>query len=147
MKCPVCGVEAAEGQGLCPSCGTALDRTMAYDPDVMRARLAQFGKTSALSESGKTAVDWFDGADAAAGAGGAATPAPARPREEIAARCLLSSILADPIRLEEGTFYRVGRDKTSDICFPSTHVSRVHAELTFEKGSWVVGDLGSKNGT
>jgi pSer/pThr/pTyr-binding forkhead associated (FHA) protein len=129
---------------------------MAYDPALVRATL-ETGKATPLPESAQPAFEWLEEPDTPLDPDDLAPPAPppsAEPpaapppaREEIAARCLLSSVLADPIRLEEGTFYRIGRDKTSDICFPSTHVSRTHAELTFEKGTWVVGDLGSKNGT
>ena len=130
MKCPVCGAVAGEA-ALCPSCGTSLDKTtVEFDPAAVKAVLSKTGKTTP-GWGGKPLAD--------------SDEAPAPP--EIAARCLLSSILSDPIRLEEGTFYRIGRDKASDICFPSTHVSRVHAELTFEKGNWMIGDLGSKNGT
>jgi pSer/pThr/pTyr-binding forkhead associated (FHA) protein len=56
-------------------------------------------------------------------------------------------VLSQPLRLEEGACYRIGRDKATDIPLPSTHVSRLHAEITWEKGHWVIGDLGSRNGT
>src|SRR5438477_11218347 len=103
MKCPVCGAEAAEGQGLCPACGTALDRTTVYDPALVKAALAKSGKVPGLSESAKTGVEWMDTAapdedDGLAPASG--------PREELAARGLLSSILADPSAHDEGTSHR-----------------------------------------
>jgi len=82
-------------------------------------------------------------------AGGDKAPVvgPAPPRDKVAARWLTSSALPGPVRLDEQKFFRIGRDRACDICFPSTHVSRTHAEVTLEKGTWVVGDLGSRNGT
>jgi pSer/pThr/pTyr-binding forkhead associated (FHA) protein len=117
MKCPVCGAEQPEGAGVCERCGTALDRT-----------IVETGKLRPLTGDEAVAPD-------------------APPRADIEARCLLSSVLSTPIRLEEGSFYRIGRDRTSDICFPSTHVSRLHAEIVFERGQWAIHDLGSRNGT
>jgi hypothetical protein len=73
--------------------------------------------------------------------------APKRPREEGALCCLLSPVLREPVRLDEGTFYRIGRDRTNEIALPSSHVSRLHADIVPENGAWVIEDLGSTNGT
>jgi pSer/pThr/pTyr-binding forkhead associated (FHA) protein len=72
---------------------------------------------------------------------------PDAPRGPVAARFLLSPVLAAPVPLEPGGRYRIGRDRASAVFFPSNHVSRIHAEIVEEKGRWVVSDLGSRNGT
>jgi hypothetical protein len=41
----------------------------------------------------------------------------------------------------------IGRHPRCDILLPGPHVSRVHAELRFRDGTWVLRDLGSRNGT
>lgn len=41
----------------------------------------------------------------------------------------------------------IGRDETADIRLPVSAVSRRHAELRFERGRWLLTDLGSRNGT
>lgn len=41
----------------------------------------------------------------------------------------------------------LGRDSAADIPLPVTAVSRRHAELSFSRGTYVVRDLGSTNGT
>ncbi|MCA9597542.1 MAG: sigma 54-dependent Fis family transcriptional regulator [Myxococcales bacterium] len=41
----------------------------------------------------------------------------------------------------------VGRDETADLPLPVGAVSRIHAELSWERSSWVIRDLGSRNGT
>jgi pSer/pThr/pTyr-binding forkhead associated (FHA) protein len=76
---------------------------------------------------------------------GRATSEP--PEKKVFARFLLSVSLREPYELEPGELVRVGRSRSNEICFPSGHVSRLHAEVTWEEGCWYVGDLGSKNGT
>lgn len=41
----------------------------------------------------------------------------------------------------------IGRDESADLCLPVSAVSRRHAELSLERGQWIVRDLGSTNGT
>lgn len=41
----------------------------------------------------------------------------------------------------------IGRDPACGICVPEGAVSRQHAGIHFEGGSWVIRDLGSRNGT
>jgi pSer/pThr/pTyr-binding forkhead associated (FHA) protein len=41
----------------------------------------------------------------------------------------------------------VGRDPENDVCLPFQTVSKVHASFERSKGTWVVTDLGSTNGT
>jgi len=41
----------------------------------------------------------------------------------------------------------MGRDPAADVSLPVTAVSRRHAEVRWERGAWVVRDLGSTNGT
>ena len=61
------------------------------------------------------------------------------------------------VRLEDGTEVRrrpftppamvIGRDQTSDIFIDDLSVSRRHASLSWERGAFVIRDLGSANGT
>ena len=41
----------------------------------------------------------------------------------------------------------IGRESTNDIVVRDLNVSRTHAELRLERGTWVITDLGSTNGT
>ena len=41
----------------------------------------------------------------------------------------------------------IGRDETNDVCLPHETISRHHARLIYEDGSWTVSDLNSSNGT
>jgi ABC-type multidrug transport system ATPase subunit len=47
----------------------------------------------------------------------------------------------------EGDRMTVGRDTSNHVVLPDPNVSRFHAELVRRDGSWVVVDLGSRNGT
>ena len=40
----------------------------------------------------------------------------------------------------------IGREKPSDLVLPVTAVSRTHAELAWDRGAYVIRDLGSRNG-
>ncbi len=42
--------------------------------------------------------------------------------------------------------FRIGRVEERDVCIKDEHVSRNHAEVTFENGQWWVRDLQSSNG-
>lgn len=42
--------------------------------------------------------------------------------------------------------FRIGRGKTCDVRIMNDLVSKIHAEVRFEKGSWWVYDIGSSNG-
>ena len=41
----------------------------------------------------------------------------------------------------------IGRHPDSDICISDGSVSRRHAQITYADGTWVIEDLGSRNGT
>ena len=41
----------------------------------------------------------------------------------------------------------IGRDRTNDVYLPHDTISRHHARLLYEDGSWTVSDLNSSNGT
>jgi DNA-binding NtrC family response regulator len=41
----------------------------------------------------------------------------------------------------------IGRDPTAGICVPEAAVSRQHARIHYKDGSWVLTDLGGRNGT
>jgi DNA-binding NtrC family response regulator len=41
----------------------------------------------------------------------------------------------------------IGRDETADLRIVANAVSRTHAELSWERGTWLLRDLGSRNGT
>jgi pSer/pThr/pTyr-binding forkhead associated (FHA) protein len=119
LKCPVCWREIAEGALECPHCAA-----------VFRS------ETKAMSR------DEIPTAPPSTGD----TPQPA-PKKDIEARVLVSGAIPAPVELSEGRGFRIGRDRGSAVCLPSTHVSRVHAEVTAEKGHWFVADLNSRNGT
>jgi pSer/pThr/pTyr-binding forkhead associated (FHA) protein len=42
--------------------------------------------------------------------------------------------------------FRIGRTDDCDVCVDDEHVSRTHAEVTLENGSWWISDLNSTNG-
>jgi pSer/pThr/pTyr-binding forkhead associated (FHA) protein len=48
--------------------------------------------------------------------------------------------------LEFSRSFRIGRTDESEVCVPDEHVSRAHAEVSFENGSWWIRDLNSTNG-
>lgn len=51
--------------------------------------------------------------------------------------------------LGERTFdkaFRIGRTEECEVCIKNEHVSRKHAEVFLQNGSWLVRDLGSANG-
>lgn len=52
-----------------------------------------------------------------------------------------------PLLLEDGTRYVLGRGDQADIMLPGELVSRQHAALEANDGSWYLQDLGSSNGT
>ena len=41
----------------------------------------------------------------------------------------------------------IGRDESADLRIVVNAVSRTHAEVAWERGTWVLRDLGSRNGT
>jgi len=47
----------------------------------------------------------------------------------------------------EDPIIKIGRSEENDLVLSSMHVSRKHAEIRFEKGRFVIYDLGSKGGT
>ena len=52
-----------------------------------------------------------------------------------------------PCYLEEGTEYVIGREPPAQICYPNRTVSREHALLYWNGGTWWIRDLNSTNGT
>jgi predicted component of type VI protein secretion system len=58
---------------------------------------------------------------------------------------VLGEATIDPRRLVERLL--VGRAPESDIVLDDCAVSRRHAELLWRGGTWVIHDIGSKNGT
>jgi membrane-bound lytic murein transglycosylase D len=49
-------------------------------------------------------------------------------------------------RFEFTELFRIGRTEECEICVKDEHVSRIHAEVSFENGTWQIRDLGSTNG-
>ncbi len=47
----------------------------------------------------------------------------------------------------EGMVITIGRDSGNEVVVNDPEVSRKHARLTFQGGTWVIEDLGSTNGT
>lgn len=64
--------------------------------------------------------------------------------------CLASTLFRSGVfLLKKGHVYDMGRANNMAIVLPSDQVSRTHARLSWaeDKGSWVIQDLGSRNGT
>jgi predicted component of type VI protein secretion system len=51
------------------------------------------------------------------------------------------------VRALSGSTLSIGRAEANDICVEDRQLSRFHARIAFENGSWAVTDLSSKNGT
>jgi hypothetical protein len=51
------------------------------------------------------------------------------------------------IQLEPGRIVQIGRDPGNDLVLRDPRVSRQHAEIVFDRGFFVIRDLGSSNGT
>lgn len=119
-RCHACGAEVAEFDLVCPKCEAPVDTTL-FSPEFAAGALA----------------------DASA----AVADEPPAPETPVFARFIVSDALREPFELEPGQLVRIGRSRSNEICLPSGHVSRLHAELVWERGRWHVGDLGSKNGT
>lgn len=54
---------------------------------------------------------------------------------------------APPIELEPNKIFTIGRQTTCTLSIPSSRVSRLHAEISWEDGRPVISDKGSSNGT
>ncbi|RMG09491.1 MAG: FHA domain-containing protein [Planctomycetota bacterium] len=68
-------------------------------------------------------------------------------RDEGESFWLYAPLLGAPVLLHQGVRYTVGRTREADLRFPSSRVSRRHAEFRWEDGRWTLVDLGSTNGT
>ena len=53
---------------------------------------------------------------------------------------------ADCRRLEFRKSVRIGRSEECEVCVKDEHVSRIHAEVKIENGTWYIRDLNSANG-
>jgi len=49
-------------------------------------------------------------------------------------------------RFEFTELFRIGRTEECEVCVKDEHVSRIHAEVSFENGAWQIRDLDSTNG-
>jgi serine phosphatase RsbU (regulator of sigma subunit) len=47
----------------------------------------------------------------------------------------------------DGGVHVIGRSSHADVVIPDRSLSRQHAQLRFQDGSWIIEDLGSRNGT
>src|SRR5215472_10115457 len=60
---------------------------------------------------------------------------------------LRMNILGEPDRiLAFAVPFRIGRAADCEVSIKNDYVSRVHAEVVFEKGAWCIRDLNSSNG-
>lgn len=118
--CPNCELLNDGDASVCPGCGELLGATMFFPVPTPKGT----GMELDLSEE----------------------PEEFAPLQPFA--CFLESpAFQRPLRLSKGEIYRVGRGRSCEITLPSGHVSRLHSEVVFENGAWVIGDLGSRNGT
>ncbi len=53
----------------------------------------------------------------------------------------------DPVELDPRKTCRIGRGQGSDVFVPDVDVSRCHADIRWERGGFIISDLGSANGT
>ena len=53
----------------------------------------------------------------------------------------------EELRSLTGATVSIGRAEANDICVEDRQLSRFHARIAFENGTWAVTDLSSKNGT
>jgi hypothetical protein len=62
--------------------------------------------------------------------------------------CAIGKYAGQVVRLSEGVSVTLGRDTTCTLSFPDDqYVSRQHAVIFFDRGSWCCKDMGSSNGT
>jgi len=75
-----------------------------------------------------------------------AQPAPAVKAPEAQLQLVKSSSpIANEFPVTDGK--SLGRTMENDIVLPDSYVSRKHAKISFENGTYVIEDLGSTNGT
>jgi hypothetical protein len=60
---------------------------------------------------------------------------------------LICDIYDRPFKLDPEFTYVIGRDENVSICLPDDSVSRKHATVLFEQGSFIIEDARSLNGT
>jgi hypothetical protein len=122
VRCARCGQEAPPGANFCPHCGQAL---------VGRGEAATVSVPVLETEEGPEAI--------------------LEPRLPIpagkAALVMKRGTLAGAIYMLDKDVVRIGRHPDSDIHLDDITVSRRHAEIHYEDGSYVIKDAGSLNGT
>lgn len=71
-----------------------------------------------------------------------------------AAKIFSRKVKAPPLQVRVGrdvrvfsSNFKIGRDESCEVRLDSSLASRVHAEIRFEDGTWVLRDAGSTNGT
>jgi ABC-type multidrug transport system ATPase subunit len=77
----------------------------------------------------------------------AEAPPSAGPAGDSAVPALVVRTRTSEYTLHGGTTYRIGRDPKSDIVLTDSRVSWRHGTLQVERGSWLLEDVGSTNGT
>ena len=60
---------------------------------------------------------------------------------------LVCDVYDRPFKLDRQYTYVIGRDENVSICLPDESVSRTHATVLFQKGSFIIEDARSLNGT
>lgn len=66
------------------------------------------------------------------------------------ARLLMTVIHRDQVRDQhsfEGNSVMIGRSAPCQVVLQDAGISRIHAEISLEDGTWYLNDLGSANGT
>jgi hypothetical protein len=116
-----------------------------------RLSLGEFGIQAQLVQPpGEEAPDWPDEGPSAGDFGHTMVYSPDRSARKLDApaaaggRAML--VGADKRTVLSGSRLLIGRSRDCDITVDDPNVSRRHAELRNEGGSWVVADLGSTNG-
>ncbi len=150
VKCPACGSENLTTAKRCGGCRAELPVRATPAPRARAtrempgapARLGptRSGKTTKVSKTGKVATVKHPAAASPAPSSAPAPPlAPAKGH-------LLVRAGAPPLELRPGEVFTIGRQSSCSLQIPSKRISRVHAEIRWEKDRPVLSDKGSANG-
>jgi hypothetical protein len=107
-----------EGAGDTPGAQAAVDETRAMSPAELREIQQAVDQAASLPSASNMPPAWLT---------------------------LYRPVRGQPLRLDRGVIH-VGRNLANDIVVNDRRVSRYHAEIRFERGQFVLYDLGSTNG-
>jgi len=127
MRCPKCNYNNRDGSAVCNLCGELLHTTG-------QNYYLRFRQVSKLQP----------------GPPPSPRPSPVAHEAGVDPKSLTYLLVCfplDPVTLESGSNYSIGRASESDIIFPVGQVSRQHARIEWMGNGFALTDLGSHNGT